>query len=198
LEYKLDEARFTDDDVSFENFDLSHFSDKPILNGPSQRELMAQYKRITQAWADKFPDCSQMVLISGGTGLGKTYTVRCIMRRVIERGFSAAYFTAYRLFSLFHSHRLGESVDLEPIFAVPLLIIDDLGTEPMTRNVTKEYLFDLINERAAANLHTIIVTNLTFDSVNERYGERIHSRLMYARHTKIIQYQGDDIRLSKQ
>ena len=194
LEYKLDEARLLNDGASFERFDIMRFSEEPLENGRSQRDYMVQYKRITQTWADSFPDCSLILLISGGTGLGKTYTARCVMRRVIERGFTAAYYTAYRLFSLFHSHRLGESVDLDAIFSVPVLVIDDVGTEPMTRNVTVEYFFDLLNERAAAGLHTVIVTNLTFEALNERYGERIHSRLMDKNQSYKIQFKGQDIR----
>ncbi len=194
LEVKLDEARLLGDGASFERFDITRFSEEPLDNGRSQRDYMVQYKRITQTWADQFPGCSQILLISGGTGLGKTYTARCVMRRVIERGFTAAYYTAYRLFSLFHSHRLGEDVDLDTILSVPLLVIDDVGTEPMTRNVTVEYFFDLLNERASAGLHTAIVTNLTFDAINERYGERIHSRLMDARHSEKLIFRGRDIR----
>jgi len=194
LENRLSESRLADDAVSFEHFDLSRFSDEPLENGRSQRDYMTQYKRITMAWADSFPDCKHILLISGGTGLGKTYTARCIQRRVIERGYTAANYTAYRLFSLFHSDRLGEDVDLGAILSVPLLIIDDLGTEPMTRNVTIEYFFDLLNERFSAGLHTVIATNLDYVSLNERYGERIHSRLMDTRHSEKLIFRGRDIR----
>ena len=194
LEYKLDEARLLNDGASFDLFDITRFSEEPLENGRSQRDYMVQYKRITQTWATSFPNCSLILLISGGTGLGKTYTARCVMRCVIERGFTAAYYTAYRLFSMFHSDRLGEVVDLDMVFSVPLLVIDDVGTEPMTRNVTLEYFFDLLNERAAAGLHTVIVTNLTFDAINERYGERIHSRLMDTRHSEKLIFKGHDIR----
>lgn len=192
LEDKLSEARLLDGGVSFEQFDISIFDDKPFDNGKSQRDYMLQYKKIAENYADSFPDCPQMFLMSGGTGLGKTYLSKCIMRRVIERGHTAAFYTAYRLFSLFHQHRLGEGIDIEPIFEVPLLVIDDIGTEPMTRNVTVEYLFDLINERSS--LHTVIVTNLPFHDIKERYGERIHSRLMDKNASVKILLRGKDIR----
>jgi DNA replication protein DnaC len=194
LEDKLDEARLTDSDMSFERYDITRFSDEPLENGRSQRDYMVQYRRITEEWANDFSGCTQILLLAGSAGLGKTYTARCIQRRVIERGFSAAYYTAYRLFSLFHSDRLGEDVDLNPVFSVPLLIIDDLGTEPMTRNVTLEYLFDLINERVASGLHTVIATNLAFHEIKSIYGDRIHSRLMDARHSEKLIFRGKDIR----
>lgn len=194
LEDKLDAAKLTDTDVSFELFDLNVFDDTPLESGKSQREIMQRIKQITSKYANAYPHCEPVMLLSGSTGLGKTYVAKCVMRRVIERGHTSAFFTAYRLFSMFHSHRLGEDIDLKPVFTAPMLIIDDVGTEPMTRNVTVEYFFDLINERTAAGLHTVIVTNLAFHEIKDRYGDRIHSRLM-DRNTAIkIIFSGDDIR----
>lgn len=196
LEDKLDTARLTDSYVSFEQFDFNVFSSEPLEKGKSQRELMAHIKSHCEKYADEFPKSAQLLVMAGSAGLGKTYIVKCIMRRIIERGYTSAYFTAYRLFSFFHQDRMGESVDLDPLFDVPLLIIDDLGTEPMTRNVTIEYFFDLLNERNAAGLHTIIVTNLGFHEIKDHYGERIHSRLMDTRHSQKILFKGSDVRIS--
>ncbi len=194
LEDKLDQAKLTDSRISFEQFDIEIFDDEPLDNGKSQRDFMGKIKQLSEEYSNDFPNDTTIFLLSGGTGLGKTYLSKCIMRRVIERGYTAAFYTAYRLFSLFHSDRLGENVDLSGIFTAPLLIIDDIGTEPMTRNVTIEYFFDLNNGRVAANLHTIIVTNLAFHEIRERYGERIHSRLMDNRNSKKIIFKGKDIR----
>ncbi len=194
LEDKLDAARLTDDAISFEKFDLNRFGNDPIDSDKSQRDIMERIRDICVTYADNYPSCLSILLLSGGVGLGKTYVSKCIMRRVIERGFTAASFTAYRLFSMFHQHRLGEDVDLEPILEVPLLIIDDIGTEPMTKNVTKEYFFDLLNERNAAGRKTVIVTNLPFHELDERYGERIFSRLMDTRFSQKILFKGRDIR----
>lgn len=192
LEDKLCEARLSDGGVSFEQFDINIFDNVPYENGKSQRDYMLQYKKIAENYADGLPGGPPVFLMSGGTGLGKTYLSKCIMRRAIERGFTAAFYTAYRLFSMFHQHRLGDDMDISPIFEVPLLVIDDIGTEPMTRNVTVEYLFDLINERAP--LHTVIVTNLAFHDIKERYGERIHSRLMDKDASVKILLRGKDVR----
>lgn len=192
LEDKLCEARLSDGEISFEQFDLDIFDDAEFENGRSQRDYMLQYKKIAENYADAIPGCPPIFLMSGSTGLGKTYLSKCIMRRAMERGFTAAFYTAYRLFSMFHQHRLGGDVDISPVFEVPLLVIDDIGTEPMTRNVTVEYLFDLINERSA--LHTVIVTNLAFHDIKERYGERIHSRLMDKDSSVKILLRGKDVR----
>lgn len=194
LEDKLDSARLTDESISFEHFSLDIFDNTPLEQDKSQRDYMEKYKELFERYADSFPDCTPLLLFAGSAGLGKTYCAKCIMRRVIERGYTAALYTAYRLFSMFHAHRLGEDIDLDPVFEVPLLIIDDLGTEPMTKNVTVEYFFDLLNERLAAGRHTIIATNLGFHELKLRYDDRIHSRLMDTRFSQKIIFKGKDLR----
>lgn len=62
---------------------------------------------------------------------------------------------------------------LEPLIDCDLLIIDDLGTEPLYRNVSGEYLYTIINERKITKKHTLISTNLSLDDILNRYGERI-------------------------
>ena len=58
-----------------------------------------------------------------------------------------------------------------------LLVIDDLGTEPLYKNVTIEYLLSLISNRLENNKHFIITTNLSSAELIERYNERLISRL---------------------
>ena len=43
---------------------------------------------------------------------------------------------------------------------MPLLLIDDLGTEPLMENITVTQLFNLLNERQNRGKHTVISTNL--------------------------------------
>ena len=194
LEDKLAAAKLLDHGASFELFDIDVFDDTPGPSGRSQKETMGKIRTLAEQYADTFPLCDPFLVLSGPTGLGKTYLSKCIQRRVLERGHTAAYYTAYRLFSMFHQDRLGEPIDLSAIFEVPLLIIDDVGTEPMTRNVTVEYFFDLINERSGAGHHTIVITNLALHEIKDRYGGPIHSRLMDKYTSKIVIFSGRDIR----
>ena len=76
----------------------------------------------------------------------------------------------------------------------PLLLIDDLGTEPMMRNITVEYLFTLLNERIASKRHTVVATNLTPVQLKERYGERVSSRLLDRTRCRAVQLKGKDLR----
>ncbi|MBQ6595783.1 MAG: DNA replication protein DnaC, partial [Clostridia bacterium] len=86
------------------------------------------------------------------------------------------------------------SNDFASLMDAPLLLIDDLGTEPMLRNITVEYLFLLLNARLTARRHTVIVTNLDLEQLRVRYGERVYSRLSDRRATLIMRLTGKDLR----
>ena len=79
---------------------------------------------------------------------------------------------------------------------VPLLVIDDLGSEPVIPNVSEEALFNLINERTLRNRNTIVVTNLSVAALQERYGERVTSRLTDRSTAQLIRLTGENLRWS--
>ena len=82
----------------------------------------------------------------------------------------------------------------EVIFGCDLLVIDDLGTELVTR-YTQAEVYDLVNHRLNTGKPTIINTNLGLQEIERTYSSRVHSRLagMYA----VVQFRGRDIRLQK-
>ena len=77
---------------------------------------------------------------------------------------------------------------------IPVLMLDDLGSEPLMQNITVEQLFHLINERQLRGLSTVISTNLTLKELRERYTERIVSRLNDPQNCEIIILEGQDLR----
>ena len=87
---------------------------------------------------------------------------------------------------------------ISPFMDSEVLIIDDLGSEPLIKNVTKEYLYLIINERMLRKLPTIITTNLTLNEIMATYGERILSRLANRKTSIFINLDGDDLRMNIQ
>ena len=67
----------------------------------------------------------------------------------------------------------------------------------MLKNVTKEYLLILINERLAKNKATIITTNLQPEDIIKIYGQRFASRIFDKHNSAIINFTGKDLRMSK-
>ena len=181
------------DEQCFANFDLSRFPEES-----GQRAMMKNLRRFCEEYADTFPKTVlSNLVISGGTGVGKTFLLNCIYERVVSRGQSAIRVTAFRMFEAMRRQHFTDGsgeVDFEQLLRVPLLLIDDLGSEPMMRNITKEYLFTLLNERMAARRHIVIATNLSEEDIMRVYGERVGSRLLDRSRCAVMRLEGKDLR----
>ncbi|HWR22175.1 MAG TPA: ATP-binding protein [Feifaniaceae bacterium] len=189
----LGQARATsqiDERETFETFDAELFPTE------AQKKQMLAARRITEGYADAFPATGKRnLLLLGTSGLGKTFLLNSVAARVLSRGFPVKKITAYTLMEQLLSGIRQNTDAAAPYLTVPLLLIDDLGTEPMINNITHEYLFSILNERHNALLHTVTASNLTPEKLQERYGERIFSRLVSADDSRILHLTGQNLRL---
>lgn len=183
---------------TFENFNLGRFSEEIVDNktGETQRARMLKFKNYCMEYADSLPHPKKNnLLFFGGSGLGKTYLLRCIYVRVRERNIPALCVTANQLIRTARKALFSEEPDaMDALYETDLLLIDDLGTEPLIPNVTLETLFNLINERQNAGLFTVISTNNNLNDLQKRYTERIMSRLLNQQTYQVLRFLGKDIR----
>lgn len=186
---------------NFDTFDLSVFPDEPREGGISQREEMRRVRQHLLKYAEDYPNTAKPnIVLMGESGLGKTYLLDCIAERILRRGKPTVRVTAFRMLESMRRHHFGEQSQagsFDELLGAELLLIDDLGTEPMMRNITIEYLFTLLNERMAAKRHTIVATNLRMSEIRERYNERVASRLFDHTKADIIVLKGHDLRQRK-
>lgn len=177
---------------------FARFDENFIPEADGQRAQMLLARKMCEDYADTFPKTKfRNLLLTGTGGLGKTFLLNCIFERVVARGFSAVRITSFRMFEAMRQQHVGNDENytgFSSLIEAPLLLIDDLGTEPMMRNITVEYLFTLLNERAAAKRHTVIATNLTPLQLQERYGERVASRLLDKTCCAPVLLKGKDLR----
>ena len=183
---------------NFEAFDLS------LQKEANNRSAMKKILDAAVAYADSFPDNEKKdILYFGMPGVGKTYLLNCIGARVLERGYSVLKINAHRLIRLTMDGFRSAPED-RPDFSMPdLLIIDDLGTEPMIPNITVETLLSLVCERQEMNKATLFATNLDIvsdgsgvETLQSRYGERFASRLIAPARVKIQGVLTENLRLS--
>jgi len=183
------------DDQTFEAFDPDTFSkDSPAP--VSQRAMMLRNREICERYADSFPGGEfSDLLFTGQSGLGKTFLLRAVAQRVAGRGFSVEYLSAFKLLEILRkAYFENNAALLDGLIDVPLLLIDDLGTEPLMENITVTQLFNLLNERQNKGRHTVISTNLTIPELKARYTERITSRFLDESRCRILKFIGDDVR----
>ena len=181
---------------TFETFDLTVFPDE-TLPGRSftQRQMMDVIRDECREWADGYPEvpCRDL-LLTGKSGLGKTFLLHAIAERLIERDVNVLIISAYKLLEIVRKAYFSNEETTDGITDTEVLMIDDLGSEPLMQNVTVEQMYNLLNERRNRNLSTIISTNLTIPEIQSRYTERIASRLRDRNNCRIITLEGKDIR----
>lgn len=125
----------------------------------------------TIKWLDKFikdyeknPHLKGLYL-SGSFGSGKTYLVSAMFNELAKNGVKSAiiFWPEYlvHLKSLFGKDDYQESID--KIKIIPLLLIDDIGAEPVTSWTRDEVLGPILQYRMQANLPTFFTSNLSID-----------------------------------
>ena len=189
------------EEASFARFDESRFPDVPLPGTDvTQREYMRVVRDRCAQYAAGVPRGPvKTLLLHGGSGLGKTFLLECVKTAVRERGVDTLYITAYDLLNELRNaffSRVGDSVSA--FFDVPLLLIDDLGMEPLMENITVEQIYNLLNSRLSRGLYTAVSTNLSREELRSRYTERVSSRLLDTRTGMAIFFQGRDIRLMRE
>ena len=162
-------------------------------------------KQAKQIYALMNKYCDQpsksIVTISGDVGVGKTHLIECMVNKCIDTGKYVIYATATSLNTdmlKYHTSPMAEKAQhLDKYFDCDILFIDDLGTESILKNVTNEYLYQIISERMRQGKNTIITTNLTLQQIIDTYDERIFSRIANQNMCMLISMQGKDLRQVK-
>lgn len=202
LLYSADEMLSVLKDKDISDFDLSLY-DEGISEklDASPRDCARKALNDSLEFIKNIDKKPGNLLFYGNTGTGKTFLSACIGNEAFKMGMSVVYITAVRLMEAFEGNTFGEkdgsreaSRTYDKVYNCDLLIIDDLGTE-LHNSFTDSQLFALINDRIIKERSTIISTNLFLMDLQERYTERIFSRLFSS--YEIYLMMGDDIRLKK-
>lgn len=150
---------------------------------------------ITSAWCEKYPNSHILsVNMLGGTGTGKTFLLECMASRLIERGFNVLFTSAFSLNEECRKYHFSLPSLVNDFMDCDVLIIDDLGTEPVLKNITIEYLFNIINTRQRRYKPTLLSSNFSPEDILNHYGERIYSRLANKLTSLNLEFNGIDMR----
>lgn len=175
--------------MTFENFD-------PKIAGTA--------KDIAEEYADKFSrETTRGLMFYGKAGSGKTHLAVAIARRIIETKQIQVRFARVvdllseirKTFDENESYRTENESDLiKKYIAVPLLVIDDLGSEKTTDWV-RQILYQIIDERWIEQKPIIVTSNLKPNELKARFEERIASRV--AGMCRLVESRDYDYRIKK-
>lgn len=172
-------------------FDSFNPNGREGLSGPELDSLRNAF-RASQEYAQ---NPQGWLLLQGAYGCGKTHLAAAIGNDVVEkRGLSTLFITTPDLLDSLRFAYNDPDVTFEQrlneIRNVPLLIMDDFGTENATR-WAQEKLFQILNYRYINQFPTIITTNLSLDELESR----IRSRLQDDRLVQSLKIIAPDFRL---
>ena len=181
--------------ATFDKADFAVFDEK------SRQQIEVAYKKMEE-WCLKLKTTKfKNVGLFGNTGVGKTFLTEAMANKLMSLGHVVMFTSSFNLNNAFMNYHKAFDENKQAIIAPYLdcdvLIIDDLGTEPVFKNVTLEYLYLVVNERINAGKSTVFSTNLTIPDFRDRYGERIMSRLLNKQNSLALKLLGEDIRLTK-
>ena len=166
-----------------------------IFPTPRQRKATCKARDICKDYAERFPGNNPPgLLILGQAGLGKSFLLNCVAVRVLERGFSVLSLPAYDYMQAVLA-ALRDRQHMPDFHAPDLLILDDLGAEPMLNNITRENLTNLLDARQRQGLATAFSSNFTREQIINEYGERFAFRLLSPRNTLTLELIGENLRL---
>lgn len=198
-------SNLSDQILSSDNFDtfrLDYYSETTDPHyGISPRENMADILERTDDYIRHFSDTYVNFLFMGATGTGKSFLTHCIADQIIKKQHTVLCISAAEMIESFESHVFdreeasvsdyGEDAVYDALYDCELLIIDDLGTET-ANSFTVPRIFNLLDTRDRLKRSTIITTNLSLAGIQDRYTERICSRI--TSYYEIYPLFGDDIR----
>lgn len=172
-----------------------------IVKNEKQKDNYRKACELFKKYISKLKETDKkLIFLNGEVGVGKTFILKATTHEAIKNNYYALYTTSFDLnksFLAYHCAKLEEKDNiLNKYLECDLLLIDDLGTENILKNVTVEYLYLVINQRLESGKNTIITTNLNLEELKDIYDERIMSRIGNKQTCITTSLLGNDLRIN--
>lgn len=192
--YKNSDLKYILEQNNFDKFNFDHFSPyKSPKEHESPKENIENIMSIVWKFIENFNSSNENLLFFGNSGTGKSFLAHCISKELIDKGYLVVYRTSVELINELREMKFNPNQNLENILInCDLLIIDDLGTEPLTE-FSKVEFFNLLNRKLLKRKKMIVSTNFSIEGLLKTYSERTSSRLLG--NFTLCKFFGEDIRV---
>lgn len=163
------------------------------LRGASLRDATTAAAKAAQAFIEQDFTEGRCLVLSGPTGVGKTYAAVAALRAAVSLGARVgfAYFPALCNALLDPERRREARLRVQD---PGLVVLDDFGAEYLKAGGFLDSLVEeIIWHREGDRLPTILTTNLTATQLKERLSERIVDRLRGA-WGRVVELPGESLR----
>jgi DNA replication protein DnaC len=159
-----------------------------------ERNTMMRFAECT------FIDKREHILITGSTGIGKSYIASALGHQACSQGYKVLYANTYKLFAKLKMARADGSYikEIAHIERQQLLILDDFGLQPLD-NQNRASLMEIIEDRHGKG--SVIITSqvpahLWYDVIGEKtIADAIMDRIIHDAHR--IELCGESLRKTK-
>ncbi len=155
--------------LNFENFGVQGrlgLGDEQVSSLKMALNQAAHFSRELKGW----------LLLMGGYGVGKTHLAAAIANFAVSVGVPTLFLTVPDLLDwlrfAYDSSESSFEERFEEIRNMPLLVLDDLGTQNTTP-WAQEKLFQIINHRYVNRLSTVLTTNQQLTEIDGRIRSRL-------------------------
>jgi DNA replication protein DnaC len=152
---------------------------------PWKRQPGVDKKQIRQLAELEFVRTGTNLVLTGGTGVGKTGLAISLLRAAVQSGYRGYFIKAQDLFDEMYASLADRSTRrfLKSLTSFDLICIDELGYLNLRPEQTNIF-FKLMDDRYTARRATIITSNLSYDDwaaflANKHLTEALLSRLRH-------------------
>lgn len=147
-----------------EIFKISFDNNKDFKKTPNRHEIM---QTIASFFKD-FPQNKQGFYLHGDHGVGKTFILKRIAKKIAQQNFSVGFVLLPELVN-YVKKTFGVNEEYENLKKllknVDYLFIDDIGSESISHWFRDEFLWLILNERVEKTKITFFASNYTFENL---------------------------------
>jgi primosomal protein DnaI len=176
----------------FASYLYRDFPDEWVSLRPNRLSLSERVGKVTSAFSKaKKSLTNPWVFLTGEIGSGRSYLTAAFTNGFVLNGGKAAFLNANSRFDelkgLAVKDKRAFEVRLKELESLPLLVIDDFGSEYKSDYVRDQIVLPLLTERAKTNLTTIFISDYSLSEIKELYSSSRASAIMAGKLVALIE-----------